>query len=254
MRRFCDAKKHQGEGTCRQAAGWGTSHPGSGHCKLHGGATKQGAKGADNPNFKHGLYAEHMSPEELVGFEEWSQRFELSRVGPDDLYALYRLQKGLAARGPIPLGLLAQTVNLLASTRVKYRKLVEGEVLKVDLTDELLQTIMTGYLEILLEFVPKERLVDAAAALQNLARRGSVRGSLSEPEGGAVPAVAKTDDPQAAAPAAALEQLTPEQLAALVGVLAGHSSEQLALLLAEALGQLRPEQLGALAAKASAEA
>lgn len=35
----CGARKRQGEGVCGQAAGWGTSHPGTGRCKLHGGST-----------------------------------------------------------------------------------------------------------------------------------------------------------------------------------------------------------------------
>lgn len=36
----CGGKKRQGEGTCTQPAGWGTDHPGTGRCKLHGGSTK----------------------------------------------------------------------------------------------------------------------------------------------------------------------------------------------------------------------
>jgi hypothetical protein len=36
---YCGAKKRQGEGTCTRPAGWGTSHPGQGCCKLHGGST-----------------------------------------------------------------------------------------------------------------------------------------------------------------------------------------------------------------------
>lgn len=36
----CGGNKRQGEGVCTQAAGWGTSHPGIGKCKLHGGATE----------------------------------------------------------------------------------------------------------------------------------------------------------------------------------------------------------------------
>lgn len=39
-RRFCGAKKKQGEGTCTRPAGWGTDHPGFGTCKLHFGKTK----------------------------------------------------------------------------------------------------------------------------------------------------------------------------------------------------------------------
>lgn len=35
----CGGKKRSG-GMCTQAAGWGTPHPGTGRCKLHGGSTK----------------------------------------------------------------------------------------------------------------------------------------------------------------------------------------------------------------------
>jgi hypothetical protein len=38
----CGGKKHQGEGTCTQPAGWGTTHPGHGRCKLHGGNSPAG--------------------------------------------------------------------------------------------------------------------------------------------------------------------------------------------------------------------
>lgn len=37
--RFCGGDKRQSEGTCTRPAGWGTSHPGTGRCKLHGGST-----------------------------------------------------------------------------------------------------------------------------------------------------------------------------------------------------------------------
>ncbi|MGH9046763.1 MAG: hypothetical protein ACRDVW_05550 [Acidimicrobiales bacterium] len=36
----CGARKRQSEGICTLAAGWGTSHPGTGRCKLHGGSTR----------------------------------------------------------------------------------------------------------------------------------------------------------------------------------------------------------------------
>lgn len=38
-RRYCGARKRQGDGTCKRPAGWGTDHPGEGQCKLHGGST-----------------------------------------------------------------------------------------------------------------------------------------------------------------------------------------------------------------------
>lgn len=36
----CGGKKRQSEGQCTRPAGWGTSTPGHGRCKLHGGATR----------------------------------------------------------------------------------------------------------------------------------------------------------------------------------------------------------------------
>ena len=42
---LCGAKKRKG-GKCGMGAGWGTSHPGSGRCKLHGGSTPTHVKTA----------------------------------------------------------------------------------------------------------------------------------------------------------------------------------------------------------------
>lgn len=40
--RKCGAKSRQGTGACQHEAGWGTSHPGFGSCKQHGGSTRAG--------------------------------------------------------------------------------------------------------------------------------------------------------------------------------------------------------------------
>lgn len=45
-KRYCGAKKRQGEGSCTRPAGWGTDHAGEGSCKLHGGSTPTVSKGA----------------------------------------------------------------------------------------------------------------------------------------------------------------------------------------------------------------
>jgi uncharacterized protein YjcR len=43
---ICGARKRQGDRSpCRRPAGWGTSHPGSGQCKLHGGCAPVGQVG-----------------------------------------------------------------------------------------------------------------------------------------------------------------------------------------------------------------
>lgn len=46
--RHCGAAGHQAGGDpCRLPRGWGTSHPGGGRCKLHGGSTPDGVKSAN---------------------------------------------------------------------------------------------------------------------------------------------------------------------------------------------------------------
>ncbi len=39
---LCGSKKKQGSGTCKREAGWGTNHPGTGLCKIHGGSSPGG--------------------------------------------------------------------------------------------------------------------------------------------------------------------------------------------------------------------
>jgi hypothetical protein len=38
----CGAARKHDRGPCTRPAGWGTSHPGTGYCKLHGGSTPSG--------------------------------------------------------------------------------------------------------------------------------------------------------------------------------------------------------------------
>jgi hypothetical protein len=45
-RPVCGSQKRQSEGTCRQPAGFGTSHPGVGLCKFHGGSTPSQTRNA----------------------------------------------------------------------------------------------------------------------------------------------------------------------------------------------------------------
>lgn len=45
-RRYCGAKTRQEKRPCKRGRGWGTSHPGYGTCKMHGGCTPSGIKAA----------------------------------------------------------------------------------------------------------------------------------------------------------------------------------------------------------------
>lgn len=46
-RRLCGSPTHATGSPCRRPARWGTSHPGLGNCKLHGGSTPNGVRHAE---------------------------------------------------------------------------------------------------------------------------------------------------------------------------------------------------------------
>ena len=52
------ADSWNGHSYCQQPAGWGTDHPGTGRCKLHGGNHRAGPA---HPRWKHGHYAESVA-------------------------------------------------------------------------------------------------------------------------------------------------------------------------------------------------
>lgn len=62
----CGAKKKKG-GKCTMAAGWGTSHPGIGKCKLHGGSVPNHVKSAAKEEYRILLGKPHaVSPEQAI--------------------------------------------------------------------------------------------------------------------------------------------------------------------------------------------
>jgi len=70
-RKLCGARtRATGGSPCRRPAGWGTDHPGSGRCKLHGGCA--GPPGNQH-TLKHGLYAqvirERLTPQEQAVYD-----------------------------------------------------------------------------------------------------------------------------------------------------------------------------------------
>jgi hypothetical protein len=104
----CGGKKHQGDGTCGLPAGWGTDHPGTGRCKLHGGSTPTHRKAA----------------------VEQQARAELARL---DLPPVEDPLSELARVCGQVLGwkdMLAEKVNALASLR--YENEAGGEQLRAE--------------------------------------------------------------------------------------------------------------------------
>lgn len=70
----CGGKKRSG-GFCRQPAGWGTEHVGSGKCKLHAGASTGPKDQTGNRNaVTHGIYEtlmrERLPEEERIAFDQ----------------------------------------------------------------------------------------------------------------------------------------------------------------------------------------
>lgn len=78
----CGAKTRSGK-PCQHHAGWGTDHPGTGRCRMHGGATPRGAK---SPHFKTGLhernpdYPRYIDAEELMAYLETFDLTSMERV------------------------------------------------------------------------------------------------------------------------------------------------------------------------------
>lgn len=71
---LCCGAMRNGE-PCKRSAGAGTSHPGYGRCKLHGGCstgpkTEEGKARSISNGTKHGLYAKTLLPEELETLKE----------------------------------------------------------------------------------------------------------------------------------------------------------------------------------------
>jgi hypothetical protein len=105
---FCGGKLHGRDGTCTQAAGWGTTHPGTGRCKLHGGNTPSGR----------------------IAAAEQQARAQLARldVAPVES-ALSELAK-IAGQVVAWKDMLAEKVNALTSLR--YEAEAGGEQLRAE--------------------------------------------------------------------------------------------------------------------------
>lgn len=96
-REVCGARKRNKDADgkvrrCTLWAGWGTSHPGSGLCKLHGGASSvTSTSGPNHPAFRSGLYCKRFDvlpywqddPEGLQALMEDVDRMDLENCDPE---------------------------------------------------------------------------------------------------------------------------------------------------------------------------
>ena len=67
QKKTCGARTRAGT-PCQRPAGWGTKHPGSGKCKLHGGAStgpKPGSMKGNQNALKHGIYSKFLPKDTL---------------------------------------------------------------------------------------------------------------------------------------------------------------------------------------------
>ena len=75
--KICGAKTRKGT-PCQRPSGWGTNHPGSGKCKLHGGKStgpKDKTKLKENKNAeKHGFFSKYLPEETLNIIQEIQEK------------------------------------------------------------------------------------------------------------------------------------------------------------------------------------
>jgi len=132
---ICGKKNRQGL-PCARPAGWGTPHPGSGPCKLHGGSTP----------IKHGLYSKHLKQQPDI-FERIQQlKADPKLLDSREYLALLiacseRLVKAMSAAGEIDetnMMTVAKVVDTATKAIERYHKISVGYYISV----EKLQTIV----------------------------------------------------------------------------------------------------------------
>jgi hypothetical protein len=154
----CGGKK-RGGGRCTLAAGWGTVHPGTGKCKLHGGSAPNHVKAAAKSELRKLLGEEkEMNPFEAImwciriraGEVEWlSQKvselqekawIEETLVGKQ--FHLYARERQAAMNDlvrfsqiAINMGIAERYVRLAEVYGHTIAKLIEGVLGRLDLTD-----------------------------------------------------------------------------------------------------------------------
>jgi hypothetical protein len=119
MTTYCGAKKRSDGTPCKRPAGWGTDHAGTGRCKLHGGSS---LKGVDNPNYKHGKYAEYLNETTRERIEAFDAHDPLALV--DELNIQRALLADYLGRFK-ELNATAGDINMLMAWAAEIGRMVE---------------------------------------------------------------------------------------------------------------------------------
>lgn len=144
---LCGAHKKRG-GTCTQAAGWGTVHPGRGRCKLHGGAS------AGRP-IEHGRYS--LAHRQALADK---QRAFLSDPEPGNLAGEVALMRALLQeyleRYPAGVNPTEKTLVTIMGMVDQIGKMVE-RIAKIETTTALtqaeVQLLQARFAEIIVRYV-----------------------------------------------------------------------------------------------------
>jgi len=116
----CGARTRSGE-PCRQAAGWGTDHPGVGRCKLHGGATPRGLQ---SPHFRHGPRCRYLAPVLKARDEECPVTLEDLESGIEEAVGIIHWARELATSpGEVPPPMVIHALTCVINAKLKVKEL-----------------------------------------------------------------------------------------------------------------------------------
>ncbi len=108
--RICGSPRKKGRPPCTRPAGWGTSHPGKGRCKLHGGLKKDGT----DKRVKHGLYSKSLR--ELL--EEKLPEWDAAAAANPDLSNEIRTLRAMLEVAAVKRSKTGGTLKLEAALKV----------------------------------------------------------------------------------------------------------------------------------------
>lgn len=144
----CNGKVHRQFRYCKRPAGWGTSHPGTGRCKLHGGCST---------GKKSGLlrYSDYVPTDIIEKYEEFASESDTDIKSLNDEIALLRAKitdaesKNNDGRYDRSIIVMMEEIRRLVETK---QKVEEG--IKSKITIEFAGKLVDSVIKIIEECVP----------------------------------------------------------------------------------------------------